>query len=221
MKKRHTLRNLPLPRRGIPVPTKQQHRALRALMQHHARLGLRQRREAAQLAVRILPLQMAQLVQDLLDPRPHGLELCAGLGQPVPHNGLVHQRLPEGFALQAVLEGGGEADARLARDADGDGEPLVVEVGHDVAHTLALAADEVLDRDLDVVQLDEGRPARDLAGYLEPAHRDAGVALEGHDEEGETSRAGAAGADGHGGVVGPDAVGDPALISIAATRTSL
>lgn len=203
------LHQLALPRARVPIPAKQQQRILRAHGDDHARLGLDQRRQAAELAVRVRLAQVAHLVAKRLDPGPQALELRAGAREAVAHHGLLHQRLAERLALEHVGEGGGERGARLRRDAHRDRQPLMVEVGHDVAHAVALLADEVVDGHAHRVELDVRGAARLGALDGDLAHADARVALEGDEQHGEASGAGPAGADGHGGVVGPDAVGDP------------
>ena len=136
---------------GVPIAAEQQHGGVGALFEDDASLGLEHGREAAQLAVRVLLGHARHLVGELLDPSPLALEQGARLGEAVPHDGLVHQRLPEGLALHHVFEGGREGDARRPRYAHGDGQALVVEIGHDVSHAHTLLADEVGDGHLDVV----------------------------------------------------------------------
>lgn len=152
--------------------------------------------------------ELGHLVYDVLDPCVVALEDSTGLGEAMPDDGLVHKALAEGLALEAVLEGGAESDTRLAVDADSDGEALVVEVLHDVQHAHALCSDKVLGGDLDVVHIDVGGAAGFATTDVDAGHAYA-LDLEGDDHEGEASGAGAAGANGHGGVVGEDTVGDP------------
>lgn len=78
---------------------------------------------------------------------------------------------------------------------------------------MVFLSNQVLNRDLHVVQLDESSPGRDLPRDFETAHVNPRVVFERDDKEGNAccSRTGGAGADGHGGVVGPDAVCDPFL----------
>lgn len=59
----------------------------------------------------------------------------------------------------------------------------MIEVRHNVTHTMALVADEVLNGDFDIVQFNEGRSAGDLARDFETAHCDAGVVFQWDDEE--------------------------------------
>jgi hypothetical protein len=57
----------------------------------------------------------------------------------------------------------------------------MVEVVHDVAHAVALLANKVLDRDPDVIKLDESGSRGVLARNLEQAARDALLVFQGHD----------------------------------------
>ena len=63
-----------------------------------------------------------------LDPGPERLELGAGARKAVSHHGLIDQAAREGVALRCVGEGTAEGGASLGGGADGEVEPLVVEV---------------------------------------------------------------------------------------------
>lgn len=210
----HPLGNLSLASPGKAIATVQQHANISALFEHDTRMSLRSCSQSTQLHVSLLFPHLRHLIHELLDPRPVALEQSPALRESMAHHRLIHERLAKRFTLQAVVEDRAESHARLPARADGDGQTLVVEVGHDVAHALALFADQILDWHFDVVELNESRPSADLPRDFETAHGDAWVAFKRHDEHRETARAGTAGSDGHGGVVGPDAVGDPLLRAV-------
>lgn len=153
---------------------------------------------------------MAQLVQNLFDPRVHRLQLRSRLSQAVSHHRLVHKCLSKGLPLETVLEGGGQRHASLSGHAHGDGQPLVVKVGHDDPHAVAFASDQITHGNGHIIQLDISRSTRLLASHVQSPHRHTGVALERDHQDRESVSSGATRADGHGGVVGPDSVGDPA-----------
>ena len=152
---------------------------------------------------------MAELVQELLDPRVHRLHLGPGLGQPVSDDRLIHQRLAKCLPLKGVLEGGRQGHARLPGHSHGNDEPLMVEVGHDDSHALAFTADQVRHGYRHIVQLDVRGATGLLTGDVQSTHRDTRVAFERHHHDRQTRSSGPTGTDGHGGVVAPDAVGDP------------
>lgn len=204
-----TLHQLALARGREPVASEQQHRTLRALVQHHGCLGLGQRSDTTQSSISLFLAHTTELVQELLHPRVHRLYLGPSLGQPVSDNRLIHQRFTECLPLECVLESGRQGHARLPGHADGDDKPLMVKVGHDDPHALAFAADQVRHGDRHIVQLDVRCATGLLTGDVQPTHRDTRMAFERHHYDRQTRSSGPAGADGHGGVVTPDAVGDP------------
>ena len=59
-----------------------------------------------------------------------GFQISSTFRETVSNDGLVHESLGEGFALEAVREGGGERHAREAVYGDGDRQALMVEILH-------------------------------------------------------------------------------------------
>lgn len=86
---------------------------------------------------------------------------------------------------------------------------------HDVAHARPFSADEVGHRDLHVVELDVGCSGRDLTANLEAPHGHTRMVFQGDDQQRDASSSafGRPSADGHGGVVSPDPVGNPDAVS--------
>jgi hypothetical protein len=74
---------------------------------------------------------------------------------------------------------------------------------------MSLGTDEVLDGDLDIVHVDVSGTGGLATTDVDAGHVDTLGVLKRNYKEGETTGAGAASADGHGGVVGEDTVGDP------------
>jgi hypothetical protein len=74
---------------------------------------------------------------------------------------------------------------------------------------VSLGTDKVLDGDLDVVQIDVSGTGGLATTDVDAGHVDTLGVLKRNDKKGEATGAGAASADGHGGVVGEDTVGDP------------
>jgi hypothetical protein len=84
----HLLRDLALSRPRIPVPTKKQHRRLRAFIEDHTRLGFCERGETTEFGVRFGFTELRHLVEELFDPGLQGFELGAGFGEAVADDGL-------------------------------------------------------------------------------------------------------------------------------------
>jgi hypothetical protein len=98
------------------------------------------------------------------------LQLRATLRQPMPHNRLVHQRLPKRLSLQTILERCTYRHARKTVHTNTDGESLVIEVLHHIFHAHALLPYQIFDRHENVVELYEGRSRGCLALYFYTPH---------------------------------------------------
>lgn len=85
---------------------------------------------------------------------------------------------------------------------------------HDISHALALLTDQVLHRDLDVVQFDICGARGNLTLYLQPPHCHARIALERAHDHTEALCARPTRPHGHGCIVGPEAVGDPLFLAV-------
>ncbi len=203
------LNDLTLATTRVAVATEEKDGAVGNLVKDAAAKSLGHGHGTAEPEIGLGLAHVAHLVNELVDPGRVGLQLGASAGKAVADDGIVHERLAKGLALHDVFKGGAERNTALANDTHADAHALVVEVGHDVGHAHALLADDVLDGNLDLVHVDKGGAGADLAADLEAAHLDTGVALEGHEEQRQAAGALVASADSHGGVVGPDTVGDP------------
>lgn len=131
--------------------------------------------------------------------------------------GIHHQTyLSESFSHKAVLKGRAQSNSGLPRDADTEEHALMVEVAHDILHSLTLLADEVLTRDFDLVQLNirgsRGDAAADL--HSPAAHAFCVGQWNGHQGDTLGSRTLWPSTNSHGAIVGPYTVGDPFLRSI-------
>lgn len=90
----------------------------------------------------------------------------------------------------------------------------MVEVSHDVPHTLTFLADEIRNRDFDVGELNECCACGDLTSDIKAPHADARIVEERNHNERKARGTGSGGANGHCAVVRPDAVCDPAFVSL-------
>lgn len=201
------------------ITTEEQHSALSTLVQNHCGLGLGQSSQSTKLPVTLLLAEMSQLVENLLHPRPHGLQLSTRLGKSMPHHRLVHECLAESFTLETVGERSRESDTSLAGDANRNDEALVVEVGHDDTHAIAFSANNVRHGHLDIVKLDVRGSTSDLTRDLEAAHGDTGLTLQRNNKYGKTTSARSTRAHSHGSIVGPNAVGDPKKSSVGVRKS--
>lgn len=126
---------------------------------------------------------------------------------------MIDKPLTERLSLVSILHRFLVAHAREAETLDDDADALVIEVGHDDLEPLVLLANEVFHGHLDVFEGDVGGSAAPDALAVHAAGCDAaGAALD--EEDGDAVHAWAAGADGDGEVVAPDAVGDPFLFAV-------
>ena len=122
------------------------------------------------------------VVRDLLEPGPVGLDLTREGDELVPDYLVVHQGLAEGLALEGVGERGREAGPGVSVAGHGQHEALFVEVGHDELEAGVLGAEQVVHGDVDVVETDPARAAGVLAAVVDFLDGDA-LGGEGDDEE--------------------------------------
>ena len=135
-------------------------------------------------------------------------------GRELVRDDLVRDKgLAEGVAGGGVAEGVGKAGAGFAVAADGHDEALFVEVLHDDWEAGILGAEEVGNRDVDVVELDEAGSASFLAAVGDaPVGEPLGGG--GNHEDGDAGCARAARADCGGHVRGPGHAGYPFLVAV-------
>ena len=124
----------------------------------------------------LILVHVLALVHDVLEPVVRGLDLTSHVRELHADNGVLDEFLAEGAALASVLDGFLVADAGKADGLDDDADTLVVEVGHDdwkalvyiaikrtgmglTLETLVLLANQVLNRDLDVLKSNIGGAA--------------------------------------------------------------
>ena len=141
-----------------------------------------------------------------------GLDLASHVCEFHADDRVVDEAFPKRLALVRIFHRLLVADAGEAEALDDDADALVVEVGHDDFEPLVLLAEEILDGDLDVFERDVGRSAGTDALAVHPPGADAFGALD--KEGGDAVHARAAGSDGGGEVIAPDAVGDPFLLAV-------
>ena len=104
------------------------------------------------------------------------------------------------------------ADTSETDGLDHNADSLVVEVCHDNLEPLVFFTDQVLDWDLDIFECDVGGATAPDTLAVHAAGADAGAALD--QKNGNTVHAWAAGTNSGGEVIGPDAIGDPLLLTI-------
>lgn len=119
----------------------------------------------------------------------------------------------KGVSLAGVFKRLGETSASFAVAADGHDEALFIEVRHYDAEALVFTADQILNGDVYVVELDEASAAALLPAVGDAAVGDAGCVRRDH-EDGDSSHAWTAGADGRGHMGGPWHACDPLLVAI-------
>lgn len=104
----------------------------------------------------------------------------------------MHEDLAKGLTLHGVFQGGAQGDTSLVSHLDRHALALVVEIGQDVLERLALLPMEILDRDLDIVELNVRGACCVTATNVKPLARQALVALERHHEERDAAPSGPA-----------------------------
>mmetsp|Transcript_12214 Transcript_12214/g.23643 ORF Transcript_12214/g.23643 Transcript_12214/m.23643 type:complete len:546 (-) Transcript_12214:425-2062(-) len=176
-------------------------------------LDLAQSCGATEFEEPFLAVHLVQLEADVLDLGPVSLNLSCHLSQLVPNHLMFDQFLPEGLSLVGVLkrflvEHTGETGSRHAQT-----ETLVVEVVHDVLESLVLLSNQILHRDLHIIEGDERSAAAPHAHavHLPRAHA---CELSGHQQKRETPEAGFSSPACDGEVVCKHSVGDPLLLPV-------
>ena len=70
---------------------------------------------------------------------------------------MLNQGLSKRLSFASIIICVLGTDSSESNGGGGQTEPLRVEVGHDELEAMVLATDEILDRDLHIIEVDEGR----------------------------------------------------------------
>jgi hypothetical protein len=183
-------------------------------LERGGRLGLERGDGTAKLEGSLELVEVGGLVNQLLHPCGRSLDLADHVCELETDDRVVDQSLAKGLTLVGVLDGllvadTGEADA-LANDT----HALVVEVGHDDLEALVDLAENVLDRDLDVLECDVGRSGGPDTLAVHAAGGDTWTALDEQNSDAVHSRSSIARSDSGCEVICPDSVGDPLLLTV-------
>lgn len=126
------------------------------LMRHAGGAHLKQANRATKVLGLLRVRHVAHLVCDRLEPALVGLDEGDHLGKFKPDDGLVDQALAKDETLVSPLQALLDDGPAVAYCSASHGPALVVEVGQNDVYALVLLAEEVSDRDLDVVKGDIG-----------------------------------------------------------------
>lgn len=155
------------------------------------------------------------LVSQVLEPVLSSLVERDHTRQLLPDDGLGDEGLAKDDTLVAPLHALIDNDPGVADDTAAHNPALVVEVGQNDLETLVLLAEQVLDRNLDIVEGDESGTSGGRVGSLDLSSLDA--LSTGNEENGKTLL----GANGGGEPVGEGSVGDPLLGTVDNVELSI
>ncbi|KAI3485048.1 hypothetical protein L1887_51721 [Cichorium endivia] len=199
---------------GEAHASEQMHRLAHHLLEHDTGVRLEQRTRAAGEQVRLRNRHVELLEDDALRPGLQRLHLARHVADFVAHHRLLDQHLAEHLSSSCVRNRILHTHPSVAQGCVGDRHALVIEVKEDQLEAFSFLADEVLDGDLDVVELDDGRARSSAGKHLHLFGGDAGSTRD-HKQRNAARLARLAGrANGSGEPVRVDSIGDPLLAAV-------